>query len=244
LKEAMKHFSVLLALALLTGNSNPAEAVDLIPPLVQIKKDHPRLLRRPQVCPGAISVAALRDTARDAADQQLLAQVRDEKSASAQAMVWLLTGDSGAADRAIATMHANRFPGDVDTLHDFFTLTWFALAYDWLHGYAAFTPEMKAEVGSNVLPLAERGLRFADDHMFHNYIWMSAGGVALWALATAGDDAKSDQLFGRLRQRFNSGLFPAWQHLDGLPSEPMGHPRSAQKNGAEKSNFLCAASGL
>jgi len=25
-------------------------------------------------------------------------------------------------------------------------------------------------VRSMVLPLAERGLRFADDHMFHNYI--------------------------------------------------------------------------
>lgn len=53
---------------------------------------------------------------------------------------------------------------------DDFTLTEFALACDWLYGYEGFTPELKAVVRSMVLPLAERGLRFADDHMFHNYI--------------------------------------------------------------------------
>ena len=59
--------------------------------------------------------------------------------------------------------------------------------------------------------------------MFHNYIWMSAGGVALWALATAGEDAAADRLFEQIRQRFNRGLYPAWRYLDGLPSEPMGY---------------------
>ena len=59
--------------------------------------------------------------------------------------------------------------------------------------------------------------------MFHNYIWMSAGGVALWAMATAGEDAAADRLFEQIRQRFNRGLYPAWQYLDGLPSEPMGY---------------------
>jgi len=98
-------------------------------------------------------------------------------------MVWLLTGESAAADRAVAALRSCRFPGEVDTFHVYFTLTQFALAYDWLHDYRGFTPEMKAEVRSRVSPLAERGLRFADDHMFHNYIWMSAGGVALWATA-------------------------------------------------------------
>ena len=219
----MKTVGALLALTLCAWNVTLAQAADLIPPLAQIKADHPRVLLRPQACPWAISVPELRDFTRNAADLQLLAQLRAEKSASAQAMVWLLTGESAAADRAIATMRAYRFAGDVDTFHVFFTLSQFALAYDWLHGYAGFTPEMKAEVRAGMLPLAERGLRFADDHVFHNYIWMSAGGVALWALATAGEDAQSNQVFERIRDRFNAGLFPAWKYLDGLPSEPMGY---------------------
>ncbi|MCX6905734.1 MAG: hypothetical protein NTW03_20085, partial [Verrucomicrobia bacterium] len=185
-----------------------------------INADHPRVLLRPQACPWAISVPELRDFTRNAADLQLLAQLRGEKSASAQAMVWLLTGEPAAADRAIATMRAYRFPGEVDTFHVFFTLSQFALAYDWLHGYAGFTPEIKAEVRARVLPLAERGLRFADDHVFHNYIWMSAGGVALWALATAGEDAQANRGFERIRDRFNSGLFPAWKYLDGCAFQP------------------------
>jgi hypothetical protein len=200
-----------------------AQATDLIPPRAALQPDHPRVWLRPRACPWAISLAELRAPRRDAASEQLLAQLRAEKSASAQAMVWLLTDEPAAAERAIATLRRYRFPGEVDTFHVFFTLTQFALAYDWLHGYAGFTPELKAEVRSNVWPLAERGLQFADDHVFHNYIWMSAGGVALWALATAGEDAASDRLFDRARLRFNAGLFPAWKYLDGLPSEPMGY---------------------
>ena len=52
---------------------------------------------------------------------------------------------------------------------------------------------------------------------------MSAGGAALWATATAGDDRASDILYRQVRDRFNHGLFPAWKYLDGLPSEPMGY---------------------
>ena len=103
------------------------------------------------------------------------------------------------------------------------TLTQFALAYDWLSGCKEFTPQIKAEVRTRMAPLAERGLQFADDHVFHNYIWMSAGGVALWALATAGEDAEANRLFERIRERFNLSLYPAWKYLDGLPSEPMGY---------------------
>jgi hypothetical protein len=196
---------------------------ELIPPLARIKADHPRVLLRPQAGPFAISTGELRAEPHDAAYRQMLTQLRAEKSVMAQAMVWRLTDEPAAAERAIATMRAYRYPGEVDTFHVYFTLTEYALAYDWLYGYTNFSSDMKAEVRANLQPLAERGLKYADDHMFHNYIWMSAGGVALWALATAHEDTRADQLFERARQRFNTGLFPAWKYLDGLPSEPMGY---------------------
>ena len=65
-------------------------------------------------------------------------------SAAAQAMVWQLTGESAAAEKAIARMRAYRFPGNVDTFHTYFTLREFGLAYDWLYDYAGFTREKKA----------------------------------------------------------------------------------------------------
>jgi hypothetical protein len=120
-------------------------------------------------------------------------------------------------------MRAYRYPGQVDTFHILDHLTELGLAYDWLYNYPGFTAEIKAEVRASAAPLAKEGIRISNDHMFHNYIWMSAGGVALWALATAGEDAPSDRVFEQIRQRFNHGLYPAWQYMDGLPSEPMGY---------------------
>jgi hypothetical protein len=199
------------------------QATELIPPLSQIKPDHPRVLLRSEPSPWAISVRELRDYPKDDSSAALLTQLRAQESAAAQAMVWLLTGEAAAAQRAIRIMQAYRHPGEVDTFHVYFTLTQFALAYDWLYGYGGLTPQVKAEIRKNLLPLAQRGLGFADDHVFHNYIWMSAGGVALWAMATARDDEEADWLFERIRERFNSRLFPAWKYLDGLPSEPMGY---------------------
>jgi hypothetical protein len=153
----------------------------------------------------------------------MLEQLRNNRHAAAQAMVWLLTGDEDAAGRAIARMRDYEYPGRVDTFHIYLRLTEFALAYDWLYDYQGFTPETKAAVRARVLPLARQGLRVSDDHVFHNYIWMSAGGTALWALATAGDDEASNRLLAEIRERFNKRLYPAWRYLDGLPSEPMGY---------------------
>jgi len=219
-----RKWMALASMALMLGTSlGSSRAGDLIPPLAKIKTDRPRVLIRPKPSPCAISLSELPAIPRDEPFRRLLAQLRGEKSASAQAMVWLLTGEKAAADNAIAAMRAYRYRDGVDTFHIYFTLSQFALAYDWLYNYDAFTPQIKKEVRANVMPLAERGLAVADDHMFHNYIWMSAGGAALWALATAGEDERADQLFERIRQRFNSGLFPAWKYLDGLPSEPIGY---------------------
>lgn len=215
---------LLIPIVLLVGLfAEDGHATEIIPPSSQIKPHHPRLLLRPGASPTAIPLSALRNQSPDEAQRQMLDQLRSEKSASAQAMVWLLTGENSAAERTLAMLRNYRYPGEVDTFHVYFNLVQMALAYDWLYDYENFTPSLKAEVRSHVMPLVHRGLQFADDHMFHNYIWMSAGGVALWALATAGEDPQADLLFETIRQRFNSGLFPAWKYLDGLPSEPMGY---------------------
>ena len=195
----------------------------LIPPASAIKADRPRLLVRPQTTPFAISLEQLAALPRDAEFQRMLDQLQAQDHAAAQAMVWLLTKDASAADRAVRRMRAYRYPGEVDTFHIFGHLTEFGLAYDWLYDYPGFTAEIKAEIRANLAPLAEQAIRVTNDHMFHNYIWMSAGGVALWAMATAGEDAAADRLFEQIRQRFNRGLYPAWRYLDGLPSEPMGY---------------------
>jgi len=152
-----------------------------------------------------------------------LNQLRGERNAAAQALVWLLTGERSAAEASLSRMRGYRYPGDVDTFHIYFRLTEFGLAYDWLYSFPDFTGEVKSEVRARITPLVKRGIQVADDHIFHNYIWMSAGGAALWTLATAGEDEESDRLFEQVRQRFNRGLYPAWRYLDGLPSEPMGY---------------------
>ena len=200
-----------------------ARADELIPPASALKRDRPRLLLRPADTPYAISVAQLRALPRDADFNQMLAQLKAQDHAAAQAMVWLLTSDPAAAERAVRRMRAYRYPGNVDTFHIFGRLNEFGLAYDWLYTCPQFTQEIKAEIRRNVDPLAREGIRVSNDHMFHNYIWMSAGGVALWALATAGEDQPSDAIFEQIRQRFNNGLYPAWAYLDGLPSEPLGY---------------------
>lgn len=71
--------------------------------------------------------------------------------------------------------------------------------------------------------MAWRGFNNTNDHIFHNYVWMSGGGAIIWALATAGEDDEATVLLNQLREAFNSRLYPAWQYLDGLPSEPLGY---------------------
>ncbi|MBN2477365.1 MAG: heparinase II/III family protein [Pirellulales bacterium] len=212
-----------LFVAALPMTSSQARSAELIPPAAQIKTDRPRVLLRPGPTPHAISLAQLQAIPRDADFQRMLDQLREQPAASAQAMVWLLTDQRAAAEKAIAAMRAYEYPGSVDTFEVYFRLLEFALAYDWLYGYEGFTPSIKAEVRGRVRPLAEHGFRVSNDHVFHNYIWMSAGGTAVWALATAGEDEAADRLFEQIRRRFNTGLFPAMQYLDGLPSEPMGY---------------------
>jgi len=221
---ALRYYAATLCVAALTAMIGGATSGDeLLPAAAKIKTDRPRVLLRPNDTPHAISRKQLKSIPRDDDFKRMLAQLRSQDDAAAQAMVYLLTDDAAAADKAIRKMRGYKYPGRTDTFHIYFRLSEFALAYDWLYDYDGFSDEMKAEVRANVLPLAQAGLRQTDDHVFHNYIWMSAGGTALWALATVGEDDQADRLYEGISRRMNRGLFPAMRYLDGLPCEPMGY---------------------
>lgn len=192
-----------------------------IPPAELIKPDHPRVLLRPAGATLAITVEQLKAIPRDAEFNAMLEQLRKEKSAAALAMVWLLTGETAAADAAVSRMRSFRAPENADSFKVYFGLKELALDYDWLYGYPGFTPEVKAEVRSNAMPLVRAGFKLSDDHVFHNYVWQSAGGLSLWATATLGEDEESVRNYAAIRERLNDRLIPGLDYLDGAPGESM-----------------------
>ena len=194
----------------------------LIPELDEMAVDHPRLLLRPSETPYAISLDQLAALERDEDFEQMLNQIKGWDGADCQALAWIFTGDSTYAEQAIESMQGYNFSGG-DTFHYYFHLREFALAYDWLYHYEGFTEEIKDDVRSRVNPLAQTALNQTYDHIFHNYIWMSACGVAYWAIATADEDSEADGFFNDIRDRFNDALYVGIEYLDGLPSEPYGY---------------------
>ena len=216
-----------LALAALLGacGSVPpalAAGVEIIPGVESIKKDHPRLFLRPKATPYAISLEQLKAIPRDADFDAMLKQLQQLESAEAQAMVFLLTGDKAAADKAIRTARnvgkQTRNPFEIHSgLRDA------ALAYDWLYDYPGFTSELKAEVRKSAARVVPSGLAVGDDHVFCNYIWNANTGLALWALAATGDDPEVDKLLVEVRKRYNDRMFPALQYLDGLQGDASGY---------------------
>ncbi|MFW6108038.1 MAG: heparinase II/III domain-containing protein [bacterium] len=213
-----------VALLSCAGAVSAGESPDVMPAASKLKTDRPRLFVRPAETPHAISLRQLRAIPRDEDVTYALDKLKRQKSAAAQAMVWLLTGDTAAADKAVARMRDYDNPkGKGGPFTVYFRLREFALAYDWLHTYKGFTAAMKAEVRRKLGPLAATGMRISNDHIFHNYVWNSAGGVGLWALATAGEDADADKLYRAIRDRLNRRLYPGWKYMDGQPGESMGY---------------------
>ena len=213
----------LISIVLIAVVTTQVVAEDPLPRADQLKSDRPRLLLRPKATPLAVSIEQLRGQAKDKAYDEMLGQLSGSKSAHGQAMVWLMTGKQDAADKAIARMRGYRVPEKADSFEVFFKLTEFGLAYDWLCGYEKFDAAARAQVRKAVAPLVAMGLKFSGDHVFHNYTWMSSGGVAVWGLATAGEDAASTAAYEQIRGRFERDLWPALRYLDGLPCEPMGY---------------------
>ena len=74
------------------------QGVEVMPPLAKLKTDRPRVLLRPKATPYAISLAQLKAIKRDAEFDYVLAKLRRQKSAAAQAMAYLMTGERAAAD--------------------------------------------------------------------------------------------------------------------------------------------------
>ncbi len=198
---------------------------EVIPPAARVKRDRPRLLLRPKATPHAISLAQLKAIPRDAEFKRMLAQLRKCGGAAPHALAWLLTGEKSDAEKALARMNSWKMP-DAKSKNNPFRIYFgcrdMALAYDWLHTYAGFSKELKAEVRAKVLPLAQAGAR-GDDHVFHNYVWMWNSGAMLWALATAGEDPESDRILAAVGRRFNTKYFPAVKHLAGQPADSQGY---------------------
>ncbi len=211
----------LLLLTLLSVCAAPLAALDVIPPREQIVSSRPRVLLTAESSPLAVSLEQLR-TAEHDEYEAMLAKISGIPNAACQAMVWRLTGDSTAADSAVAMLSAYRYDSSksYDTFDVYFTLLEHALAYDWMHDYSGLSNMARATARYNLNKFArEQGMKWQQDHIFHNYVWMSAAGTMIWALASAGDDASSDSLYDDIRARMNDGLYPGMQYLDGLPTE-------------------------
>ena len=206
----MRHLTIAAAAVLTMCTCTLARAahVEIIPPGDKIKKDRPRMLLRPKATPYAISLGQLKALKRDADFLAGVKTLKARNNAASQAMVWLLTGDEAAADKAIARLKTFReTSGRVPPKHAFdvyFGLCELSLAYDWLHGHPKFTEEIKAHVRDTAFIIAEKwGIKEGDDHVFHNYTWMNNCGLAFWAMASYGDDPRSEKLMKLARFRLN-----------------------------------------
>ncbi|MGQ9662033.1 MAG: heparinase II/III domain-containing protein [Kiritimatiellia bacterium] len=220
MKAGIRSVSLPVILLILTAQTNYSQ---IIPPPEQLAKDHPRVLLRPKASAHSIGLDQLKALRSDADFEKGLAALKSLPSASAQALAWLLTGDEGAAEKALARFQAfDRTPADAFDV--WFGLRELALAYDWLYHHPKFSADLKRRVLDRGFILANQGgLKIGDDHVFHNYVWMSNAGLALWALACYGDDPRAEELMQTVRFRFNSRMFPAMEHLNGLAGDAMGY---------------------
>lgn len=199
-------------------------ADNVFPPLESLATVRPRLLVRGDDSTGGVSLSRLRSDTLHAEFQSMLAKLRQQESPACRALLWLMRGDSAMADSAVAALKRYRYSKPGDTFDIYFTLFEYGLAYDWVRDYGKFTSGDRAAVRAQFYILANTdGLGMWGDHIFHNYVWMSACGTAIWALATAGEDTDSDQLYNRVRTWLNDGLYPGMRYMDGLPGESLGY---------------------
>ena len=110
------------------------------------------------------------------------------------ALRWLLTSQSGGnaadsvADRIIEKMRA--LPVGDGGFHAGENLQRMALAYDWLYHYPGFTDQIKDELRTKMLAMAETVISVVNgdtvvwgEDLFHNYCSNAAAGIGLTALA-------------------------------------------------------------
>src|SRR4051794_2466587 len=153
---------LVIAMSVLATSSTLRGDENVFPTLTAVKQDRPRLLIRPHATRLAISLAELHALPRDRDVKNILERLRGSDDASAQAMLWLMTGEAAVAEKAIARLRAYRMPAKVDTFHVYLRLREFALAYDWLHDNPMFDRTAREAVRANITPLAREGLRLGD----------------------------------------------------------------------------------
>ncbi len=221
----MRKLAFLAACILTLFISTPVHSgiVEILPSGEKMRTDHPRILLRKNADPNAISIAQLKALKRDGDYEKGLEILKGRNNAASLAMLWLLTGDEGAAEKAIARLKAyDVAPGSAFDV--WFGLRELSLAYDWLFDHPKFTYDIKRHVRNRAFLLAENwGVKEGDDHVFHNYTWMNNCGLAMWAMASYGDDPRAEKLLQVARFRLNQRMFPAMEHLNGMPGDAMGY---------------------
>ena len=215
---------ILLAAALL-GLAVSAFALDVIPPREELLQNHPRVLLTTEDTPLAVSLEQLRSHTDHPEYEAMLARISGVANAACQAMVWQLTGDTLAADSAVAILKRYRYNSSqsYDSFDVYFPLIEYALAYDWMYNYGGWTNMERSMARSQINELAKKGLAFQYDHLFHNYTWMTATGTMIWALAAAGEDSTTNYVYDTIRARMNDQMYKGMHYLDGLPTESYGY---------------------
>ncbi len=214
---------IALAVTIISGGALRAGVVEIMPPAEKLRKDRPRMMVRAKADPHAISIEQLKALKQDADYQAAMRILKSRNNAACMAMIWMLTGDESAADRAFARLEKFK-RGPSDAFDVFFGLRELSLAYDWLYDHPKFTPERKKMVRDKAFVLCDKwGLPKGDDHVFHNYTWMNNCGMAMWVMACYGDDPRAEELMKTVRFRMNGRLFPAMEHLNGQAGDAMGY---------------------
>ncbi|MCE5273345.1 dockerin type I domain-containing protein [bacterium] len=215
-------FPVLLAAFLFPAAGLLAE--DVFPAAESLAPVRPRLLIRGDDSTCGVPLSRLRTDTTAAEYRAMRDRLRQQTSPACYALQWQMYGDSAMADSAVAALKRYRYATPGNTFGIYSTLFENGLAYDWVHDYVKFSAEDRAAVRAQFYKLAYTdGLALSGDHIFHNYVWMSACGSAIWALATAGEDSDSDKLYTQVRAWLNNHLYPGMHYMDGLPGESLGY---------------------
>ncbi|MBI4890635.1 MAG: hypothetical protein HY821_08410 [Acidobacteria bacterium] len=212
-------FSFLLISAVWGQGYLPPPAVET----VRLREGHPRLSFRAETGPGpGRSFASVRSLyASDAEFRKIfagaVARVGSTKDPAEAAAVWVVTGDEGAAGRAVKLLLEEPIS---KTGSGSYSRVWsFALAWDWLYGHEALKEGRERA--------AERIIERLDTEL----AWLDEGSMALWhgrnqaangaivAALAVGDRPGSERRLARAAAHYYQTL-RALQYSEGWPEGP------------------------
>ncbi len=193
---------------------------------LSIYPQHPRLFFRGSSWGDrGLTLEIVKQRARRPEAQPILEQL--EGSPPNLALRSLLLGDDMAAERAINQLQEPLLMKEITT-DEGIDVGWRAIAYDWLYGYPAFTPERKRKAAENIAGEAEKliyEMEHNGAHIFHTRMYGWAMGIALAGLALYGDHPQAEYLAGYGNDYFREKLFPARQLQDGTVHNGFGYGR-------------------